>query len=83
MVSMKDIARQCGVSVATVSKALSGQQDIGRETREKIRRVADEMGYMTNMEEDLLLSSPVYQQRLAQGMADGVAQMARLRGLIK
>ena len=42
-----------------------------------------EMGYMTNMEEDLLLSSPVYQQRLAQGMADGVAQMARLRGLIK
>ena len=48
VVSMKDIAQACGVSVATVSKALNGQQDIGRETREKIRRVADEMGYMTN-----------------------------------
>ena len=48
MVSMKDIAQACGVSVATVSKALNGQQDIGRETREKIRQVADEMGYMTN-----------------------------------
>lgn len=45
---MKDIARKCGVSVATVSKALSGQQDIGRETCEKIRQAADEMGYMTN-----------------------------------
>ena len=48
MVSMKDIARACGVSVATVSKALNGQQDIGRETRERIRQMADEMGYMTN-----------------------------------
>ncbi len=33
MVSMKDIAQRCGVSVATVSKALNGQQDIGEDTR--------------------------------------------------
>lgn len=45
---MKDIALKCGVSVATVSKALNGQQDIGRETRERIRQAAEEMGYMTN-----------------------------------
>lgn len=60
MVSMKDIARQCGVSVATVSKALNGQQDIGRETREKIRRVADEMGYMTNASARALKTSRSY-----------------------
>ena len=36
MVSMKDIAKACGVSVATVSKALSGQPDIGEQTRELI-----------------------------------------------
>ena len=48
MVSMKDIARRCGVSVATVSKALNGLPDIGEETRQRICAVASEMGYMTN-----------------------------------
>jgi DNA-binding LacI/PurR family transcriptional regulator len=57
---MKDIALRCGVSVATVSKALNGQQDIGRETREKIRRVADEMGYMTNASARALKTSRSY-----------------------
>ena len=41
-----------------------------------------EMGYMTNMEEDLLLSCPAYQQRLVQGMVQGVIELARMRGLI-
>ena len=45
---MKDIAHRCGVSIATVSKALNGQLDIGEETRGRILRTAEEMGYMTN-----------------------------------
>lgn len=48
MVSMKDIAAMCGVSVATVSKALNGQPDIGPETRERISKTARELGYFTN-----------------------------------
>ena len=48
MVSMKDIARRCGVSVATVSKALNGLPDIGEETRQRVCTVAAEMGYMAN-----------------------------------
>ena len=43
MVSMKDIAKACDVSVATVSKALSGQPDIGEQTRELICRTADSL----------------------------------------
>lgn len=45
---MKDIANHCGVSVATVSKALSGQTDIGQATREKIIAAAKELGYTGN-----------------------------------
>ena len=48
MVSMKDIAKVCGVSVATVSKVLSGQPDIGEQTRELVRKTAEELGYMAN-----------------------------------
>lgn len=39
-----------------------------------------EMGYMTNVREDLLLSHPVYQRWLAEGMAEGVYQLAQMRG---
>ncbi len=48
MVTIKDISQRCGVSPATVSKALNGYGDIGAETAEKIRRVAQEMHYMPN-----------------------------------
>ena len=48
MVSMKDIAKKCGVSVATVSKALNGQKDISPETRQRICAAAEEMGYMAS-----------------------------------
>ena len=60
MVSMKDIAKRCGVSVATVSKALNGQPDIGGETRARIAAVAEEMGYMTNSAARALKTNRTY-----------------------
>ncbi|MBR1849418.1 MAG: LacI family DNA-binding transcriptional regulator, partial [Lachnospiraceae bacterium] len=48
MTSLKDVAEACGVSVATVSKALRDQYDIGEETKEYIKRIADEMDYHPN-----------------------------------
>ena len=48
MVSMKDISVACGVSVATVSKALNDHGDIGAATKERIRQMAKEMGYFPN-----------------------------------
>ena len=47
-VSLKDISIACGVSVATVSKALNDHHDIGQETKEHIRHVAESLGYRPN-----------------------------------
>ena len=60
MVSMKDIAKACSVSVATVSKALSGQPDIGEQTREQICKTADSLGYMTNSAARALKTNRTY-----------------------
>lgn len=45
MASIKDIAKICGVSVATVSKALNDKDDIGEDTKKHIKEVAKKMGY--------------------------------------
>ena len=41
MVSMKEIAKKCNVSVATVSKALNDYPDIGEETKALIQKTAE------------------------------------------
>lgn len=48
MIRLKDVAEKCGVSIATVSKALSDKKDIGDETKEYIKSVCAEMGYLPN-----------------------------------
>lgn len=60
MVSLKDVAQSCGVSVATVSKALNGQQDIGEATRERILSAAKEMGYTANVMARALKTNRTY-----------------------
>lgn len=44
-VTIKDVARAAGVSHSTVSRALADSPLISGETKERIRRLADEMGY--------------------------------------
>ncbi len=44
-VKLADIAEKMNVSIVTVSKALSGQKGVSEEMREKIKLLADEMGY--------------------------------------
>ncbi len=48
MVTIKHIAEQCSVSVATVSKALNNAPDIGAETGNRIRETARTLGYFPN-----------------------------------
>ncbi|MGW2385849.1 LacI family DNA-binding transcriptional regulator [Streptomyces sp. NPDC001658] len=42
---MKDIARHAGVSQSAVSFALNGRPGVSEETRDRVRRVAEELGW--------------------------------------
>lgn len=71
MATIKQIAERCGVSLATVSKALNGADDVSRSTMLRIRTVAEEMGYMPNAAARALKTSRSYCFGLI--MADTVA----------
>ena len=60
MASIKDIAKECGVSVATVSKALNDQGDISQATKEKVRKAAAKLGYTANVAARALKTNKTY-----------------------
>lgn len=47
-VTLKDIAREVGVSVTTVSRALAGYTDVAPATRRRVEEVAGSLGYVPN-----------------------------------
>jgi LacI family transcriptional regulator len=63
-VRLKDIARDLGVSLMTVSKALRGAEDISEKTRQRVLRRMAELNYRPNM--------------LARGLASGRTNIAGL-----
>ena len=60
MVKIKDVAEKCGLSIASVSKALHGDSDLNPKTAEYIRNVAKEMGYVPNSSARLLKTNRSY-----------------------
>lgn len=47
---MTDIARQLGVSTATVSKAVNGKKDISPETRQRVEEALERAGYRKSLQ---------------------------------
>ena len=47
-ITIKDIARICGVGVSTVSRAINNHPDINPGTRKQIQEVIDQYGYIPN-----------------------------------
>ncbi|MCR4743175.1 MAG: LacI family transcriptional regulator [Treponema sp.] len=60
MVTLKDIAKECGVSFSTVSKALKGSNEISSETIKFVQAKAAEMGYHPNMAARTLRTNRTY-----------------------
>lgn len=48
-VTLKDIAQKVGVSVTTVSRGLAGYDDVAKETQQRIRETANDLGYHPNL----------------------------------
>lgn len=61
---MKDIARELGVSVATVSRALKNSPRISLEKRERIQQYAREHNFMPNIIAESLRNSRVKPQKI-------------------
>jgi LacI family transcriptional regulator len=48
-IGIKDIARELGVSIGTVDRALNGKPDISAATRAKVLELAERLGYTPNL----------------------------------
>ena len=48
-VTIKDVARRAGVSVATVSKVINNRYGVAEETYARVQAVIDELGYETSL----------------------------------
>lgn len=55
--TIKDIAKELGISVATVSRALTGSHEVQEETREMVLRKAKELNYRPNIQARNLLKN--------------------------
>jgi LacI family transcriptional regulator len=47
--TIRDVAEQAGVSIATVSRVLNDRADVSLETRERVREVARSVGYSADL----------------------------------
>lgn len=57
MPTIKDIAKRCGVSVATVSRVLNGHPTVSRDLRERVLQAARDLNYQPNAVARSLVSS--------------------------
>lgn len=48
-VTIKDVAKQAGVSTATVSKVMNGSYSISQETIDRVKKVRQELDYHPNL----------------------------------
>jgi LacI family transcriptional regulator len=88
-VRLKDIAKDLGVSVITVSKALRNHSDISHETRTRVLKRVKELNYRPNLAAQSLVTGRTYMMGLVvpslvhpffANVAKGISAVLRQRG---
>ncbi len=54
--TLEDVARKAGVSQMTVSRVINGKNNVAEDTRQKVLRVIDELGYVPHLQAQRLAS---------------------------
>ena len=57
VITIKDIARICGVGVSTVSRAINNHPDISEDTKASIMEVIEKYNYIPNFAKNAVLDS--------------------------
>src|SRR5437899_8478991 len=56
MTTIKDVAHRAGVSVSTISHALTGKRPVNEKTRQRIFEAIEELGYRPNVQAQALVT---------------------------
>lgn len=89
-VTLKDVSKAAGLSLITVSRALRQPETVHPDTREKIRRTIEDIGYVPNLVARALVSQksdmvgvvvPVLHSSLFADFTQGAANVLRSHGL--
>ena len=81
--SIEDVARESGVSVATVSRALRGLSNVAASTKERVQAVAEEMGYRADPSAARLATGRTHLVQIATPTIDGWHYSRFLAGAIE
>jgi len=88
--TIHDVAKAAGVSIKTVSNVLNDSPKVGPETRARVRRLMDELGYRPNLSARglrsgktgvIALAVPSLRENYFAELADSVIRAAARRGL--
>lgn len=74
-VTIKEVAREAGVSAQTVSRVINDRPDVAPETRDRVRTVIKRLGYQPSA----LARSLIQQRSYSNGIIWAVAEMGNNR----